>query len=126
MIVWIYLRYIPIYARYILIFPIYPDISSIFYQKIKLMLVCATNPIFPRYIGPKPIHRRYFIDIIDFFSIFRLIDYRWPISFRPLSISDIRYIGDIWTDILNILNLAYEPLHHLPNRGKNLMSCLKD
>ena len=37
--------------------PIYPDISPIFYRKIKLTREYATDPIFPRYIDPKPIYR---------------------------------------------------------------------
>ena len=58
---------------------IYPDISRIFYRKIKLTRACATDLIFPRYIGDISV-------IADIVS----------------NITDIGYIGDILNDISNI------------------------
>ena len=61
------------------------------------MRVCTTYPIFPRYIGPKPIYRRYIVDIIDFLPIFPSNDYRLSISYQTLLISDISAdISDIF------------------------------
>ena len=122
----------PIYPRYI---PIYPDISPIFYRKIKLTCACATDPIFPRYIGPKPIYqryigpkpiyrryiapkpiyrryiapkpiyRRYIADITDFLPIFPLNDYRLPILCRTSPISDISAIYRIFSSLVPIASM---------------------
>ena len=46
-------------SGYLNISSIYLDISSIFYRKIKLTRACVIDLIFPRYIGPKSIYRRY-------------------------------------------------------------------
>ena len=74
---------------------IYPDISQIFYQQIKLTHVCATNPIFSRYIGSILIYRRYYRFFLNF-SLNRL-----SMTDIISTFTDIQYIGDI-SDILNL------------------------
>ena len=82
------------------------------------MGACATDLIFPRYIGPKPIYRRYIVDIIDFFTNFSLK--RLSITDIMSNIIDIRYIGDISANILDIFiptsqqnGRAERKLHHI-------------
>ena len=77
----IHRRYMSYISQYIF------DILS----KIKLTRACATNPIFPLYIDPKPIYKRYIADIIDFFAYFSLK--RLSIANIVSNIIDIRYIG---------------------------------
>ena len=83
--------------------PIYPDISRIFYRKIKLTCACATDLIFPQYIGPKPIYWRYIADIGCIADIVS-------------NIIDIGYIGDISTDISDIFIPAYNISYTLGKR----------
>ena len=82
------------------------DISPIFYRKIKLTRVCATDPIFSRYIG------RYIADITDFFPIFPSNDYRLPILCRILLISDISTIYRLFLTLCGTDVRSYQNLIH--------------
>ena len=90
---------------------IYFDISHIFYRKIKLTRAYITDPIFPRYISPKPIYQSKTNILAIYHRYYRFFAH---FSLILLSIVDI-----ISNDISDIFNPT------LPNKAKGLKQGLK-